>query len=318
MGEAAPKEDAAKEVSKDETTHNLVDIGLKCEVKSLEERFNKQGEVEVIEVGTFKKGSKERFEDYALVAKQIFNKDSTLRTAHVQINSPHILNILREVIGVYSTQPAGFSLPITEEAPFVLFYHYTTELTEYEPKDDHTRQHHQILLEWMNAELGPVHAEADKLAAKGYITFPLLWTVFKTGELQFASHAGHAQLYRLDAATYKETANKGQLFEVKCSYVDYNGTSVGRARDTIHMFDRVHFTGKSPSKLTSLPVFPRKFINDEGLEERLMARGTRMLELKGIRVMQYEGLLEYLKMPPYAWWGPSCERDGVWTPISVR
>ncbi|MCJ1391363.1 hypothetical protein MMC18_004226 [Xylographa bjoerkii] len=309
MGEAAPKEDS--------TTNGFVEPGHKCEIKSLEERFNKQGEVELIECGAFKKGSKERFEDYALVTKQIFNKDSTLRTANVQVNSPHILLILREVVGVYSTQPAGFDLPITEEAPFALFYHYKSELAQYEAKDEAVKQHHQILMDWIGAELGPVCAEADKLIEKGYITFPLLWTVFKTGELQFSSHQGHPRLYKLDTAVYKETANKGQLFEVKCSYVDYNGTSVGRARETINMFDRVHFTGKSPSKINTLPVSPRKFIEDEDLEERLTARGKRMLEFKGVLVMQYDGLLEYLKMPPYSWWGPACERDGVWTPISI-
>ena len=310
MGEAAPTAEAT-------TTNGFVEPGQKCEIKSLEERFNKQGEIELIECGAFKKGSKERFEDYALVTKQIFNKDSTLRTANVQVNSPHLLSILREVVGVYSTQPAGFDVPITEEAPFALFYHYKPELARYEAQEETAKQHHQILMDWIDAELGPVSKEADKLIEKGYITFPLLWTIFKTGELQFASHQGHARLYKLDTAVYKETANKGQLFEVSCSYVDYNGATVGRARDTINMYDRVHFTGKSPSKINTLPVSPRRFIENDDLEEILTARGKRMLEFKGILVMQYDGLLEYLKMPPYSWWGPACERDGVWTPISV-
>ena len=310
MGEAAPKEEA--------TTNGIVEIGQKCEIKSLEQRFNKDGESELLECGAFKKGSKARFEDYALVTKQIFNKDSTLRTANVQVNSPHILFILREVVGVYSTQPAGFDLPIIEEAPFALFYHYKAELAQYEAKDEAVKQHHQVLMDWIDVELGSVCAESDKLIEKGYITFPLLWTVFRTGELQFSSHQGHPRLYKLDTAVYKDTANKGQLFEVKCSFVDYNGTSVGRARETINLYDRIHFTGKAPSKICTLPISPRKFIEDEDLEERLTARGKRMLELKGVLVMQYAGLLEYLKLPPYSWWGPVCERDGVWTPISVR
>ncbi|MCJ1288004.1 hypothetical protein MMC26_007357 [Xylographa opegraphella] len=321
MGEAAASTEEATSTSTSATTttntNGVVEPGQKCEIKALEERHNKQGELELIECGAFAKGSKERFEDYALVTKQVFNKDSTLRTANLQVNSPHILRILRKVVGVYSTQPAGFDVPITEEAPFALFYHYKAELARYEGQDEAVRQHHRILIDWIDAELGPVSADAEKLIAKGYITFPLLWTIFKTGELQFASHQGHPRLYRLDTAVYKETANKGQMFEVRCSYVDYNGTAVGRARETIQLFDRIHFTGKSPSKITSLPVAPRKFVGNEDLEAVLAARGQRMLEFKGILVMQYEGLLEYLKMPPYSWWGPACERDGVWTPISI-
>ncbi|MCJ1413412.1 hypothetical protein MMC19_007517 [Ptychographa xylographoides] len=195
MGEAAPAEDSV--------TNGFVEPGQKCEIKSLEERFNKQGELELIECGAFKKGSKERLEDYALVTKQIFNKDSTLRTANVQVSSPHLLLILREVVGVYSTQPAGFNVPITEEAPFALFYYYKSELAQYESTDEVVKQHLQVLLDWIDAELGPVCAEADKLIKKGYITFPLLWTIYKTGELQFSSHQGHPRLYKLDTAVYK-------------------------------------------------------------------------------------------------------------------
>ena len=296
----------------------LVELGQKCDLKSLEERYNKDGALEVSECGKFRKGSKERFEDYALVTTQIFNKDSTLRTATLQVNSPHILQILREVVGLYATQPAGFELPITEEAPFALFYHHKVELQDYKPKDDIVKQHHRLLLDWIDAELGKISREVDRLTSKGFITFPLLWAIYKPGELQYSILHGHPRLYRLETVAYKDNGPaKGPSFEVNNKYVDYNGTTVGLARERLPMFDRQIFTGTSPTRIASLPVFPRKFIDDHTLEERLRIRGNRMLEFKGIRVMHYEGLLEYLKLPPYAWWGPVCERDGVWTPISV-
>ncbi|MCJ1245491.1 hypothetical protein MMC30_002695 [Trapelia coarctata] len=314
--ENGPKE--TKEDKKDEEKKEEgVDVGQKCELKALEERYNKEGAVEVSELHAYKKGSKERFEDFALVTKQIYNKDQTLRTATLTVNSPHILSILREVVGVYATQPAGFDVPIVEEAPFALFYHYKDEIFAYEPKDEAVKEHHRLLMDWIDVEMSSVIKDVERLTSKGYIAFQLLWTIFKPGDLLFSSEHGHARLYKLNTVTYKEIANKGSMFEVNSRYVDYNGTTVGQAREKHQLFDKLIFTGKSPTKINTLEVFPRKFVDDDELEERLAIRGKRLLELKGILTMQYDGLLQWLKLPPYAWWGPVCERDGVWTAISI-
>lgn len=309
-------------VLKDDAVLNVaIETGHKSEIKYLEERYNKAGEIEIIEVGAHRSGSKERFEDYALVTKQSYNKDDTLRSASIQVNSPQLLRILQDVVGAYPTQPAGFEVPIIEDAPFPLFYHYRTAIAEYDTRDDEVlRAHHMLLMKHVNAELGRAIAEAAKLVSKGFITFALLWAIFKPGELLYASSYGHARLYRLDKTLYRENIKTGPFFEVHCSYVDYNGTNVGRAREKLHLFDVRQFTGRNPSDITSLPVYPRKFVDnkDEGLEARLTNRGKRLLKLKGVRVMQYDGLLEYLKLPPYSWWGPACERDGQWLPITVN
>jgi len=306
-----------EEKKEDEKKEGGVDVGQKCELKALEERYNKEGAVEVSELHTYKKGSKERFEDFALVTKQIYNKDQTLRTATLTVNSPHILSILREIVGVYATQPAGFDVPIVEEAPFALFYHYKNEIFAYEPKDEAVKGHHRLLMGWIDVEMSSVIKDVERLTSKGYVTFSLLWTIFKPGDLLFSSEHGHARLYKLDTVTYKEIANKGSMFEVNSRYVDYNGTTVGQAREKHQLYDKLIFTGKSPTKINTLQVFPRKFVDDDDLEERLTIRGQKLLELKGILTMQYDGLLQWLKLPPYAWWGPVCERDGVWTAISV-
>lgn len=55
-----------EEKKEDEKKEGGVDVGQKCELKALEERYNKEGAVEVSELHAYKKGSKERFEDFAL------------------------------------------------------------------------------------------------------------------------------------------------------------------------------------------------------------------------------------------------------------
>jgi hypothetical protein len=312
--------DSRKE-SKDDSKEDKdseVEPGKKCQLKALEERFNKDGAAEVVEVGSYMKGSKQRFEDFALVTKRIFKKDNTLRTATLTVNSPYILQILRETVGSYATQPAGFDVPIVEEAPFALFFHFKDKITAYKPENEEVKEHHKLLLDWIEIEMGNISKEVERLTKKGYITFPLLWTIFKPGDLMYSSSHGHPRLFKLDNVVYKDIPGKGQLFETNSTYVDYNGTHVGFVREKTYMFNNRLFTGKSPNKITSLPIFPRKFVDDDSLEERLTIRGTRLLSYKGVLTMQYDGLLEFLKMPPWSWWGPECERDGVWTPMSVR
>ena len=302
----------------DKSSKGVVKLGQKCEIKALEERYDDKGEVEVIERGSYEPGSKLPFGEFALVVKQSFHKNGILRTATVQVNSPQILLILQEVVRAYPTQPAGFEVPITEEAPYALFYHCRDELAQYEPKDDLFKMHHSLLMKFIDAELTPAIAQTAQLTSKGFISYSLLWTIFKPGVLLYSTNQGHPRLYRLVTATYKETEEFGPWFEVHCTFTDSDGTNVGKAKEVIKLFERTMFTGRSPSEISSLKVFPRRFVDDEGLEARLIKRGNRLLELKGVRVMHYDGLLEHLKMPPYSWWGPACQRDGVWTPITVR
>ena len=307
--------DPPEETRKSETKSTK--LGERCEIKALEERCDDNGEVEIIERGTYEPGSKLPYGEFALVVKQSFHKNGILRTATVQINSPQILLILQEVVGAYPTQPAGFEVPITEEAPYALFYHHWDELARYQPKDDVYNMHHSLLMKFIDVELAPAFAESSQLIKKGFITYSLLWTIFKPGTLLYESNQGHPRLYKLVTTTYKEDALAGSWFEVDCTFTDHDGTKTGKAKAKKKLSEKTMFTGRSPLEIKSLPIFPRKCIDDDGLEARLISRGKRLLALNGVQVMQYEGLLEYLKLPPHSWWGPVCERDGIWTPITV-
>lgn len=295
--------------------------GLKCEIKALEERFNTDGEVVTIERDSAGLGWRSPYVDNALVATQFFDKMGKLTKTTLLINSPHLLNIFKQVISFYPTQPSGFDDPITLESPFAMLYHFKDEILKSKgskAEEGECKNHLSLLLDFMEKELADVSHHAEKMASKGFVSFKYLWAIFKPGDLLYQSVHGHGRLYRLENTAYDHTEESGDYFSIHCSFVDYDGTNVGKAKESIFIYQRKSFAGCNPSEIALLPIFPRKLLLDEpDLEDRLATRGKRFLDFTTVQVMQYEGLFEFLKMPPYSWWGDPCDRDGIWTPKTV-
>jgi hypothetical protein len=69
----------------------------------------------------------------------------------------------------------------------MMLVHYRPELTEYREKtDDHTaKMHIRLLLGYLDREMRDKVLEIKKLLKAGQITFPLLWLIFKPGELVY-------------------------------------------------------------------------------------------------------------------------------------
>lgn len=294
--------------------------GLKCEIKALEERYNKDGEVVTIERDSAGLSWRSPHVENVLVATQFFDKMGKLTKTTLLINSPHLLNMFKQVISFYPTQPSGFDDPITLESPFAMLYHFKDEILKSEGSEaeGECKKHLGLLLGFMKKELAEVSYHAEKMASKGFVTFKYLWAIFKPGDLLYGSMRGHGRLYRLEDTSYDRTEEQGDYFSIDCSFVDYDGTNIGKAKEKIIIYQRRSFAGSNPSEIALLPLFPRKFLlDDPGLEDRLTTRGKRFLDFATVQTMYYEGLFEFLKLPPYSWWGSPCDRDGVWTPKTV-
>ena len=294
--------------------------GTKFEIKALEERHNKDGEVVTIERDSAGLGWRPPHMDYTLVATQFFDKMGKLTKSTLLINSPHLLNIFKQVISFYPTQPSGFDDPITLESPFAMLYHFKDEILKSESSEaeGECKNHLGLLLDFMKKELAEVSSHAEKVASKGFVSFKYLWAIFKPGDLLYQSMRGHGRLYRLEDIAYDRTEEHGDFFNIDCSFVDYDGTNIGKAKERITIYQRRNFAGSNPSEIALLPIFPRKFLlDDPGLEDRLTTRGQRFLDFTTVQTMYYEGLFEFLKLPPYSWWGDPCDREGIWTPKTV-
>ena len=295
--------------------------GSRCETKALEERHSKKGDVEVIEKDEYKPEFTKPYEDYALVTQQYFDKDYKLTKTTLMVNSPQILQVFQDVVRFYPTQPSGFEDSVTLENPFSMLYHYRKEFATYRQKqecDDLTRMHVNLLLDFIQGELGEASSKADRMVTAGFINFKYLWTIYRPGDLLYATKFKHGRLYRMEDAAYRESKVQGPFFEITCSFLDFDGTNVGKAKENIQIYERRSFAGENPSEISSLPVFPREHLKgQDDLEERLMRRGERFLEMKESTTVYYSGLFEYLKLPPWSWWGDPSDRDGIWVPTTV-
>jgi len=293
---------------------------VRCEVKNLLLR-NKKGEIEIVE-----KNGKTRTEDpyskYALVSKQSFDENHKLTGTTLEINSPQLLKVFKEVITFYPGEPLDFTNKFTLVDPFMMLVHYREDLRAYREKTEDTtvKMHIALLLDYLDDEAGPKGVEIKDMIAAGLITFPLLWMIFKPGDIVVEHSNGHARLFQVRKHGYGESRNGGKYFDLSCSFVSYDGTKVGIAGDRLRIWDRQEFFGLFSTSIASLSVFPLKFIPASeriALQDAMAERGRRYLKIREMCVMQYHGLFLYLKRPPWDYYNENADYDGTFLPETM-
>jgi hypothetical protein len=288
-----PKENGIVEPVKD------VKPGETCETKLLISRYNKDGDVEVIERDN-KPNSDDPYVEYALVSKQMFDENHKLTSTVLDINSPTLLSVLKDVITYYPGEPLDFKTKFTIDSPYQMLYHHRKELNEYYHKtEDEAAKSHVALLEaFLDGEETPKDLEAKAMIENGLIDFDRLWRVFKPGDLLYEHKYGHCRLFSLRKTGYGQHKTGGRYFEISCSFTSFDGKRVGTAGDKLRIWEKQEFLGQAASQITSLSVFPLKFQSASeivAVKEKLVERGLRYLEIKEMGVRSYNGLFLYLK-----------------------
>ncbi|KAI9657237.1 MAG: hypothetical protein M1831_004426 [Alyxoria varia] len=249
-------------------------LGRRCEIRALQERYKKSGEVEVIAQDEYKPLEFDPDAEYALVAKNKFKSDGSFDKTVLTMNSPQLVSVLGKVMGRYASTPASFEQPPVEmESPFQDLLHHWDSLDKYreDVEDDTERMHLILLLQFMRGEMG---------------------------DIMYTSERGHDWLLKLERTAYEESNTTGRRFEVHCTHTIQDGTQLRRCHKQIQIFEKKSLPGDTPGEITSLPIFPRRFYEDDQLEGRLEKRGQKCDSLRGILNMHYEGLSEYQKSPP--------------------
>lgn len=286
------------------------ELGIRCEVKGLLLR-TKKGEIETIEKNT-KTSNEDPYAKYALVSKQAFDEGHRLTRTTLEINSPHILKVLKDVITYYPGESLDFNSKFTIEDPYMMLVHHRDALKKYreEIEDTTTKMHVALLLDYLNDEAGPKGAEINKEIESGRVTFPLLWMIFTPGDLVCQYLNGHTRLFHVKRHGYGEHRSGGKYFDISCSFVSFDGEKIGIANDKLRIWDRKEFFGLFPTSITSLSAFPLKFLTDTeriGIEESLAERGQRYFAINEMCVKQYDGLYLYLKRPPWDYYNEDAE-----------
>ena len=299
-------------------------VGEKCDFKIWQvDRVKKDGSRETVSVKKLDAHELPNDAEYALVVRQIFGEKNNLETVKLEVNSPYLLQVFRDVVRAHPAVPSDFTKPFEMESPFQMLYHFWDEITERRETidDDDARMHFSLLLDFMKTELGKDREHCLGMVRKKQITYTRLWTIFKPGDMVYTSVMGQPWLLRVQKTSYEESTTIGKYMEVHCHCTDYDEHGkVGRAKQVFRILQKRKFAGENPAFITELDIFPAKFLADlESLTSRLSDRGKYYLELQGVLVKAYDGLAAYLKEMPYDYFHPSmADFEGVWIPFTVR
>ena len=304
-------------------TQDTAGVGMDCEIRIWEQRYRKGQQESIPRVGL---ESEEIDHDenkcYAIVSRREFDDRNVLTKCTLEINSPYLLEVFRGMVGLYPTVPSMFTEPFELESPFQMLYHYWNDLESRrrDAKASTMRRHLTLLLDFMKQDIGPQKAQCDGMLAKGQVRFAQLWTIFRPNELQYTIKDEQPQLLRLQKTAYEENQRQGKFLEIHCTYTDFDSVAIGEATTVLRIYQKHHFAADSPAVVTDLPVFPRSFLHGQDhLEERLLERGSRFLELQETSVQKYDGLAYFLKEPPTNFYTPDMDDYlGVWIPYHVR
>ncbi|KAF8245721.1 P-loop containing nucleoside triphosphate hydrolase protein [Wilcoxina mikolae CBS 423.85] len=270
----------------------FLDPGSVCEVLTIHKKFDKtlQQLVE-LPVNEAPDDAKRKQLEHALVVKRILKKKTgDVDSIKLQINSPHILNALQRVVKYFPEEPSLFDRKIKTTSPYPILYHYWDDLDALRNiADGEERMHLDLLMDFLEREIGEDRSQACKMVENGFISFCLLWTIFKPGALILHSEQGHQQVFRLEGATYGKNAKTCEKYlRLQLIYTDFDGVSFGRASKTV---DVCQSELKQPSAITSLSYFPLQYRKADGLLERLEERGKRFLQISSVQLRRYDGIM---------------------------
>jgi hypothetical protein len=294
--------------------------GSVSKLRRLQERFNKDGDEETVEVEelSLHRGADGQF---AAVVRQVYTKENKLETTRLTINSPHILKAFRDVVGTYPTLAVDFTEPFDMEAPFHVLHHYWDEFDTYrrELMDEEARSHVEVLLEYMNSSLGKERQVIQAMLSKEQITFEHLWRLYRPGDLVVSYlRGGHPWFMEVTRSFYEEDPKCGNFVIVEAVHTDYDGSSVGTNKYSFKLVQRALFGQGNPIKIHELPVYPRRFLDEgEELDKRMIARGEKFIQLQGVSIKHYNGLADHLKEAPPSYWDPEMDEfKPVWMPYT--
>lgn len=203
-----------------------------------------------------------------------------------------------------------------------MLVHYREDIRAYSDTtmDSIEKKHIALLLEYLDDEAGPKGIETKEMIKNGVITFPLLWMIYRPGDIICKTENGHSRLYQVRTHGYGESKNRGKYFDISCSFVSYDGENAGISRDRLRIWECQEFFGLFSTPITSLSAFPIKFLETpvrQALEDRLAARGSHYLQIKERCILQYDGLFLYLKRPPWDYYNENASYDGTFIPETM-
>ena len=248
------------------------------------------------------------YDEFVFNVRRIFNWENKHISTVVDIKSKPLKEALIKVMGIVK----GISL--AEDTPTIdphMIFLYLEELRVYmnqlKAKARAKRKQKKIakqltikrkalkvLIKYLDKDYDETKKTLYPMLESGTITFDLLWALFKSNDVVYAPTYNTEEVpraFKVEYATLEKSLVKGEFYEVEGKYLDYNGTTFGKADCT---YTVEHFKG--PRKISSLSCYPIKFHrNHDALREKMIARGKDFVALTGMLYKFQKGMAFYKK-----------------------
>lgn len=279
----------------------LEKLPMQAELKNLEKRWTKKGRGYICEPKDDDEIPEESinwYEKFALcITRQYDNQNKYIQKTSLQVNSPSLKKVLREVIKDYPGQ-TFLTKDVTIDFPAHCLYHYRTELANKLAKaqpDSELAAHLPILMKFINEQFEDTISEVANLASEGLTTYDNMWALYRPGMKIFTRIRGQQRVYELNSYQYVCNANC-QAFSLNVDFIDYDGDEFGTRTTTLSI---PKFSGTAP--VTALNAFPlARHPNAVDISRTLIARGKKWEKINaaGQSFLDYKGVAVDCEWPP--------------------
>ncbi|KAF8426203.1 P-loop containing nucleoside triphosphate hydrolase protein [Tirmania nivea] len=270
----------------------------KLEFKRLDELYNKNiHDFYLAESNAQSSQKEDKWEEYIFIIRRRFDWQNRYQKTFVDIKSQELKAVLKEVLDGIE----GISL--VEDKPTLepnLLFNYLPELEAYlieheasEEPNSKTISHLKLLIDYIQADYGDIQKRLFPMLANAEITFELLWALFLPNSLLFTVDPGSGEdrMIKLDWVELRETPDRGKFYQLDCHYVEFDGKIFGEATCTLEIPE---FRGVR--KIDQLGVYPIQYhTKEDALKQKLLERGKKFCELKGMHYRMYKGIAYFKK-----------------------
>ncbi|KAF2817426.1 P-loop containing nucleoside triphosphate hydrolase protein [Mytilinidion resinicola] len=258
-----------------------------------EARYNSANHRIILEAGTKRSTFtfKERNHESALILTRYYDSHKELEYTEMEVHSPYIQEALRTVIKKYPGLTFDNAKIVIRDEPRCIF-HYRNEIRDYGMGlvNQTAVQHLVFFLNYMydslTREISAYYAFMESPTCAPGIEHDLLWMAFKPGELIYHMKDGIHIVMKF--TSMRRTHPSRWLLNAEA--ITYNGDVFGY---TEHFLSVPWYDGYEP--LEELSVFPlRHHSNKEEIQEALVARGRKYVNLRNTCQRYYSGIAESL------------------------
>ena len=220
---------------------------------------------------------------YCIVVTRPFNRFGDLESTLLEMISPGLIQMLRQLDTYYSDDSFRIGDTIKFDDPPKLLYYYRREFADYRNRrnvDERTQLHITFALNLLYSYRGDQIKVYEEFADAGMIRFGHLWMMFRPGFLLYERET--EQLFSLQRAEYVET-KCGAAYALTCYNIDFDGEKVGKVLRTtaIPRFG-------NPRTIKSLPIIPLDLCEDPtAVKQKLLTRARHFLQARGIHNLQH-------------------------------